>query len=151
MLYTILFFGIMALWLALIGFCITHSINIETVQANTNSYDFSKMWITRYGGTFRTPGYKMKHNDAMFVCATKDTDLWKTGDYLVVDTGFYDFERDKYYLFRVGHTYRIAKCKAVDKISHMPPIFDGHETLITHDCMGRVVGILRDKCEVEIV
>lgn len=147
----IIFWAFFALFIFSIAYCLTHSVNIETVQANTDEYAFSKVWITRYGGVFRTPGYKMKHNDVMFVCPTKDTDNWKAGDYLVVDTGGYGFERNKCYLFRAGHTYRIAKCTAVDKISHMPPLFDGHETLITHDCMGRIVGVLRDRCEVEIL
>lgn len=147
----ILFWGIPLLVAYAMWYIITHPVNIGTVQANADSYGFSRMWITRYGGTFRTPGYKLKHADVMFVCPTKDSDKWKMGDFLVVDAGNYEFERDKYYLFRAGKTYRIAQCKAIDKISHMAPIFDGHETLITHDCLGRIVGVLRENCHVEMI
>lgn len=124
-------------------YILTHNSYFPTVHADMDEYGFSSQFTEKYGGVFKTPGYKLRHNDVIFVRPTKDTDKWQAGDILVVDTGFNDFARDGLYLFRQGKTYRIATCISVDKIGTFPPLFDGHETLITHDCMGRVIGRLQ--------
>lgn len=124
------------------AYCVTHKHKFDTVQADADNYRFSSMFETIYGGTFRTPGYKLRHNAVMFVRPTWNTDRWEAGDVLVVDTEFDEFVRGGLYLFRQGKTYRMAECRTVDKIGTFPPTFNGHETLITHDCMGRVIGKL---------
>lgn len=148
----IIFLGFIIFMVISVVYAINHPINIETIHANTDEYSLSKMWHTQYGGTFKTLGYKIRHKDVMFVNPNKDADNWKVGDCLVVDTGGCGFERNKYYLFKHGScSYRIARCTSIDKIGTFPPLFDGSETLITHDCIGRVVGVLRDKGEIEII
>lgn len=136
----ILFFLFFGALIASIWYCVAHKFIFDTVQAGTTGYAYSSVYETRYGGTFKVPDYKLKHNDVMFVRAVDNTEHWKPGDMLVVDPNFPDFVKNSYYLFKQGKTYRLVKCTGV---AHgMPPIFDGHETLITHECLGHVLGRL---------
>lgn len=139
---TIILWGLFAGFIYVAVYVMTHSADFITVQADSDEYRFSSQFIEHYGGTFKTPGYKLKHNDVRFVRPTMDTDKWRAGDILVVDAGFDDFVRGGLYLFRQGRAYRIATCKSTDKIGTFPPLFDGSETLITHECLGRVIGRL---------
>lgn len=138
----IIMWGLLSALICAMAYCITHKGDFDAVQADTDEYRFSTIFNQKYGGTFRASGYKLKHNAVMFVRPTKDADLWQAGDVLVVDTEFDDFVRDRLYLFVQGRTYRITRCIATDRIGSFPPIFDGHETLITHKCLGCVIGKL---------
>lgn len=124
-----------------IAYVVTHKSFFDTVWIQGDDYRPSRIYETKYGGTFKTKDYKLKHNAVMFA-EVVDTHGFLE-HLLVIDTEFKDFVRDGKYLFRQGKQYRIATCKAASR--GFPPIFDGHETLITHDCLGYVVGELNPK------
>lgn len=76
----------------------------------------------------------------LIAIATEDGPEWKAGNALIVNRGFDDFIKGRYYLFEEGYgskKYRVAKC--IGNSRGFPPIFDGSETFITHDLIGEVV------------
>lgn len=83
---------------------------------------------------------KVKPVHTLIAIATEDGPEWKAGNALIVNKGFDDFIKGRYYLFEEGYggkKYRIAKC--IGNSHGLPPIFDGSETFVTHNLMGEVV------------
>ena len=123
------------------AYVMTHKAEFDTIRVRGNEYYGCRPYTIHYGGKFKTPGYKLRHNAVIFA---EDVDAHGfTERLLVIDTEFKDFVRGGKYLFRQGKQHRIATCTAYS--NGFPPIFDGHETLITHDVLGYVVGELNPK------
>lgn len=142
----IVLFGI----IALAGWAMWHTVayktDFPTVMAGTERYAWSGIFHTRFSGKFSPDKtYKFKHNDLMFIRATNTVEgVWKLGDWLICNTtDDEDFVKGGWYLLETNHTYRIVRCKASQR--GMPPIFDGSETLITHNCVGRVFAVMADR------
>ena len=131
-------------------YVIGHPSNFDTIDVGTKEYSPSRVYTTHYGGTFKAPGHKLKHKNIVFINPTDTTDKWSKTDLLVVTTEDFTLERGGLYLFKQGAQYRIATCKSVDRIGTFPPIFDGSETFLTHELLGRVIGKMGTSPNVEI-
>lgn len=134
-------------WIWAICYALSHKHSFPTVTAGTLKYEYSPGFTTKFGGVFRpdkkVSNYKFHHNDLMFVRAANDVECkWKTGDFLVINTADLVYDKGAMYLFQQGQTYRIVTCTA--NAGGLPPIFDGHETLISHTNLGRVIGWMID-------
>ena len=139
----VIVWGLFLLLIFSMAYVLNHKSEFDTVLVRDDGYYYFQTLTTKYGGTFKTPGYKLRHNAVMFAEEIDMSGLTKR--LMIVDTEFKDFVRNGQYLFRQGQRHRIATCKTTDKYGTFPPIFDGHETLITHDCLGYVVGELNPK------
>ena len=64
---------------------------------------------------------------------------WHKGDHLIINQAFDKFIKNRFYVLHKDNEYRIVQCLCCSM--GMPPIFNGHETLITHECIGEVVGV----------
>lgn len=64
---------------------------------------------------------------------------WKKGDHLIINQAFDKFIKNRFYVLHKDNEYRVVQCLCCSM--GMPPIFNGHETLITHDCIGEVIGV----------
>ena len=81
----------------------------------------------------------VKRANVMFARAAEDGELWSKGDVLIINKWINNFIKGQFYLFEYEkNEYRIAKC--IGSSRGFPPIFDGHETFITHEPYGVVVG-----------
>lgn len=81
----------------------------------------------------------VSRSNVMFARAAEDGELWSKGDVLIINKWIKDFIKGQFYLFEYEKgEYRIAKC--IGSSRGFPPIFDGHETFITHELCGVVVG-----------
>ena len=136
----VIVWGLFLLLIFSMAYVLNHKSEFDTVLVRDDGYYYFQTLITKYGGTFKTPGYKLRHNAVMFAEEIDMSGLTKR--LMIVDTEFKDFVRNGQYLFRQGKQHRIATCTAYS--NGFPPIFDGHETLITHDFLGYVV------CELNI-
>lgn len=107
---------------------------IDTVIAGTDKY----MPACRHQIPHDAKLKNVHRFDAMFARTADDGELWRKGDILIINKRFNDFIKGRFYLFEHVGEYRIAKC--IGSSQGLPPIFDGHETLITHEPVGLVVG-----------
>lgn len=122
----------------LLGDWVHRHIPLREVSAGTKIYVKSKIYKKMISDDILFA----KRRNIVAAWALEDGDLWKEHDYLLVDRAFNVFRKGNYYLMANGDTYRIVKCMSA--AAGMPPIFDGHETLITHDVIGEVFCVLRN-------
>lgn len=85
---------------------------------------------------------KVKPRHAMFAHAVENGPMWDESDLLIINTDFTSFEDNKYYLMKYTEDqYRVAKC--IDGSDVLAPVFDGKETLMAHEPIGKVIGVWR--------
>lgn len=139
---SILFWVFVGILIYGMWYALFHNSGFDIINVDMDKYRYSATNIFQYNGNFKTPGYKLKRNAVVFVQPTQYCELWEAYDFLICDTANTDFVRGGLYLFKQGETYRIATCITSDKAGTFPPVFDGHETFITHDYVGRIIGRL---------
>ena len=73
------------------AYVMTHKAEFDTIRVRGNEYYGCRPYTTHYGGKFKTPGYKLRHNAVIFA---EDVDAHGfTERLLVIDTEFKDFVR----------------------------------------------------------
>lgn len=66
--------------------------------------------------------------------------FWETGEYLLVDQKMKNgVQKNHFYLWTQDQKCRVSRCTAT--ANGLPPIFDGHETFVSHEIIGEVVGV----------
>ncbi len=111
--------------------------NKNRIIVGTSKYIFGATNLTPCRNELKG---KVKKSNAMFAHAIEDGPKWSESDLLVINKDFGTFENDSYYILKFAEDqYRIAKC--IDNYDPISPIFDGGETFLAHEPIGKVIGV----------